>query len=288
MREHCHPALMAAVARALGEFRPRIVVVEHAELAPLVSLRDGDMRFVLDLHDAYGAGDFATAAEAQDFAALLARYDALIVCSEEDRALVQHRRIECVANGARVEGVDYVPSSGSRLLFVGPFRYRPNRDGIASFLRDAWPAVRAAVPDATLTILGGDESLVVARAEPAFASPGVVVLGHRDDVPRWLAECALAINPVAGIRGSAVKLVETLAAGRVCVSTRDGTRGFDGASPALVAVDAIADMADPIVRLLRDDAQRHRLEAAGGQALDRFEWHHSVARQRALLQELVD
>ena len=45
------------------------------------------------------------------------------------------------------------------------------------------------------------------------------VVGHRDDVPALLARCALTINPLAQIRGSAVKLVESLAAGRVCVTT---------------------------------------------------------------------
>jgi len=195
--------------------------------------------------------------------------------------------VECVANGARIEALDYTPSSGSRLLFVGPFRYAPNREGISRFARDVWPAVRAAVPDATLTILGGDESLAIVREEAALRAPGVEVLGHRDDVPRWLAQCALAINPVGGIRGSAVKLVETLAAGRVCVTTRDGVRGFAGASPALVEVDSIAAMAEPIVRLLRNSDERHRLEASERHALDRFGWHHAIARHRALLTDLL-
>ena len=88
----------------------------------------------------------------------VARYDALTVCSDEDRALVAHPRVVCVANGATVRGIAYRPSRVAALLFVGPFRYRPNREGIVRFLREAWPRVREAVPEATLTILGGDES----------------------------------------------------------------------------------------------------------------------------------
>jgi GT2 family glycosyltransferase len=286
MREHCHDTLMHAMKEAMREFAPRIVVVEHAELAPVISLRSGQ-RFVLDLHDAYGARDFATAQEAAAFAALLTQYDALTVCSHEDRALVSHRRVEIVANGARIDAADAQPSSGNGLLFIGPFRYGPNREGIAAFLREAWPAVRAAVPEATLTVLGGDESLALAASDPALRQAGVTVLGHRDDVPSLLARCAIAINPIAGIRGSAVKLVETLAAGRVCVSTRDGARGFAGAAPALVTVERIAEMPAPIVRLLRDSAQRHALETTDRGALDAFGWHHSVARQRALFESLT-
>ena len=82
-------------------------------------------------------------------------------------------------------------------------------------------------------------------ANRAFDAEGVQVVGHRDDVPALLAQCALTINPLAHIRGSAIKLVESLAAGRVCVTTVDGARGFAiGAPPGLVIVPDVAAMAD--------------------------------------------
>jgi GT2 family glycosyltransferase len=288
MREHCHPALVAAVAAALRDYRPQVVQVEHAELAPLVRQRTADARWILALHDAYGPADFADSADAARFADDLRAYDALTVCSDEDRALVAHPRITCVPNGGNVAAGDYRPSETLRLLFVGPFRYRPNRDGIVRFLREAWPAIRAAVPAGTLTILGGDEHATLRGDEDAFSAPGVEVLGHRDDVPRLLAASALTINPLAAIRGSAVKLVESLAAGRACVSTADGARGFAAsAHTGLVIVPGIADMAAPIIRLLQDAAERHRREQPDPRALEPFGWPHAVRRQRALYDELL-
>jgi glycosyltransferase involved in cell wall biosynthesis len=241
---------------------------------------------VLDLHDAYDARDFASMEDARRFAADLGAYDALTVCSEEDAALIHHPRVVCLQNGAHVRGVEYRPSTGHGILFVGPFRYEQNRLGIERFLRDAWPAIRAAVPDAVLTILGGDEALAAVPQPPLVTQEGVRVLGHRDDVARILADHALAINPLTGIRGSAVKLVEALVQGRVCVTTEEGARGFRSALGILVA-SSVADMAEPVARLLRDDAQRHRLEAPKPEALDAYGWHHSVARQRALLDTLA-
>jgi hypothetical protein len=126
------------------------------------------------------------------------------------------------------------------------------------------------------------------RDAPLFAQAGVTVLGHRDDVARILAAHALAINPLTGIRGSAVKLVETLALGRVCVSTVEGARGFLSAPPpGLVTTGTVAGMAEPVARLLSDERARHRLEAPVAQELDRYEWHHSVARQRELFDALL-
>jgi GT2 family glycosyltransferase len=284
MREHCHPALEHAVSTGIAEFQPHVVVVEHGELAPLVRLRTEGSRWVLDLHDAYAADDFASEADARRFSADVAAYDAVTVCSEEDRALVAHPRVVCIANGANVSAAAYEPSASSNLIFVGPFRYGPDKEGIARFVREAWPAIRSAVPEATLTILGGDES---AGVREAFAQPGVTLLGHRDDVARLIADSALAVNPLSEIRGSAIKLVETLALGRVCVSTVEGARGFaPTAPPALVTAKTVAAMAKPIVALLRDTELRHRLEMPSD-TLDAYEWHHSVDRQRELFDDLL-
>jgi GT2 family glycosyltransferase/glycosyltransferase involved in cell wall biosynthesis len=287
MQTHCHPALVTAVAEALRAFAPALVAVEHAELADLVALRTPDTRWVLDLHDAYGPADFADRADAGRFAQTLAAYDALTVCSDEDGALLAHPRVVCVPNGSSVAATGYEPSAAQRLLFIGPFRYGPNRDGIVRFLHEAWPAIRSAVPQATLLILGGDEHAQWTASEPAFAAEGVQVSGHRDDVPALLAQCALTINPLAQIRGSAVKLVESLAAGRVCVTTTSGARGFtDGAPPGLVLVPDVAAMAAPIVELLTHPERRHALEFPAPGALDRYAWEHGAARLAALLTEL--
>ncbi len=222
------------------------------------------------------------------FAQDLLAYDALTVCSDEDRALVTHPRIESIANGASISSDGYLASEGQRVLFVGPFRYRPNHDGILAFLRTAWPSIRRALPGATLTILGGDEHRADVESEAAFSLPGVEVLGHRDDVPRLLRDCALTINPLTGIRGSAVKLVESLAAGRVCVSTADGARGFGSAAPpGLVVVPNATAMAEPIIALLAQGGRRRELEVPDAATLAQFAWPHAVARQRSLYSALL-
>jgi len=284
-QEHCHAGLVEGLRAAIRDDDPDAVVIQHAELAPLVRQRTGRARWILDLHDAFSPDDFGDDAGFEAFSQDVLRYDAVTVCSAEDAALVSHPRLAIVANGAHVCGGTYVPSQGAGILFVGPFRYAPNREGIERFLRDAWARVRKRVPDATLTILGGDECIEATRDTPLFAQAGVQLMGHRDDVPRLLAQSALAINPLVGIRGSAVKLVETLAAGRVCVTTADGARGFGAAAPGLVVVPDVAAMGDAVAALLRDVARRHALEQPDPAVLDTFGWHHSVARLRELIDD---
>ena len=288
MQTHCHPTLVAAVEEALHSHRPDLVAVEHAELAELVRLRTRDSQWILDLHDAYGPADFAERADAARFAETLREYDALTVCSDEDGAMLVHPRIVCIPNGSSMASTGYRPSASQQLLFIGPFRYGPNREGIVRFLREAWPAIRAAVPAASLLILGGDEQARWTNGEPAFGENGVQVVGHRDDVPALLARCTMTINPLAQIRGSAIKLVESLAAGRVCVTTVAGARGFATGAPAgLVIVPDVAAMAEPVVELLTYPERRHVRERPVPAALDRYAWEHSATRLKALYADLL-
>ena len=286
---HCHPGLVEAVRAAIERYRPAIVEVEHVELSALVRLRQPGQAWVLGLHDAVRPADFATAGEASAFMRdTLAAFDAVTVCSTEDAALTAHRQVVVVPNGSAVSLAGYRPSAGFRLAFVGPFRYAPNLEGLRRFLREAWPAIRAEHPHASLVVLGGDESAAVVASDGALRQDGVTVLGHRDDVESVLREAALTINPLTGIRGSAVKLIESLSAGRICVSTEDGARGFAaGRFDALVTVADVAAMAAPIVDLLSDANRRHALEAADLGRLAEHQWAHCAQRLRELYQRLV-
>src|SRR4030095_16324309 len=94
--------------------------------------------------------------------------------------------------------------------------------------------------------------------------------------------------PLMQIRGSAIKLVESLAAGRVCVTTRAGARGFvTGAPVVLVIVPDVAAMAEPVIELLTHPEHRHALERPMPGALDRYAWEHSVVRLNALYADLL-
>lgn len=288
LREHAHPAMVHALRRLVSRHRPDVVQVEHAELASLSAVRREGERWVLALHDAYSAADFRDAAD--PCADRLHSFDGVIVCSPEDARLVDHPITACVPNGAHPPSNAYRPSSGTRIVFVGPFRYAPNLLGIRRFLDVAWPRILALVPSATLLVLGGDGAPAVSAAEPSFRQPGIEVLGHRDDVGSFLAASVLSINPLEGIRGSAVKLVESLMAGRVCVSTQEGARGFSSMQPGsgLVVVPDVESMADPIVRLLGDSDARHALERSDEEDLADFTWECAARRQMDFYERLLD
>jgi GT2 family glycosyltransferase/glycosyltransferase involved in cell wall biosynthesis len=287
--DHCHPSLVEAVQAAIARYRPDIVQIEHVELADLSRLRLPSQRWVLGLHDAYAETDFFDRAEGALLNARIAdRYDAVTVCSAEDRNMISHPRVVSVPNGSAPSPIAYEPSASLQMLFAGPFRYAQNLDGIRRFLSDAYPSIKSAIPAAAVLILGGEGGAARVAGDAAFSQDGVSVLGHREDVPALLAASALTLNPLTGIRGSAIKVIESLAAGRVCVSTEDGARGFaDAGFAGLLTTARVADMARVVIELLRDDELRHRLEAPDAGRLAGFQWRRSAEIQGSLYRELL-
>ncbi len=286
---HCHRALRDAVQDALLRHRPDLVQIEHVELAALSAVRAPGQRWILGLHDAYDPTDFTDPVAAARFQAnVLNTFDAVTVCSAEDRGMITHPRTVCVPNGTSVEVDEHSPSDSAQLLFMGPFRYAQNLDGIRHFLRIAYPAIKAAVPGANLLVLGGDGAPQAVAGDRAFAQAGVRILEHREDVRELLAQSALTLNPLSGIRGSSVKVIESLAAGRACVCTEDGARGFaDAGLSGLVTVPDIRGMIEPIIGLLEDHETRHRIESPDASQLSRFHWQHCAGIQGDLYRSLL-
>jgi len=289
LRTHCHPSLVDAVEAALRRYRPDLVQIEHVELADLSCLRLPSQRWILGLHDAFSNADFndRTAGDRLQ-QRVVQSYDAVTVCSAEDLAMISHPRVVSVPNGSVVSAA-HTPSTSFQLLFLGPFRYAQNLDGIRNFLIQAYPAIRAAVPAARLVILGGEEAPARIADDAAFLQDGVTVLEHREDVSELLAASALTLNPLTGIRGSSIKVIESLAAGRACVSTEDGARGFIHAGFAgLLTTSNVADMAGVVIELLRDQERRHRIEVPDAARLADYRWDRSAERLSALYRALLE
>lgn len=274
LRRHVHERLRDEMHRLMAVYTPDVVQVEFMELAGLAALRQGDARWCLDLHDVYLDGGSDDALQRN----LLSRYDVLCACSDEDVAQLADSRALLIRNGATDRLSTARPSRGACVLFMGPFRYAPNREGIDAFLREAWPRLRERVPGATLVILGGSES-GAHRNDPLYRSAGVQLIDRYVDPAPWLDACTVTINPQRGIRGSAVKVAESLLAARCCVSTAEGARGFATLdAPGLHVVDGIAAMADATAGLLLDADARHARERPAPDLARALGWQGAADR----------
>lgn len=277
IESHSHARLQEELNYLVAVHRPDLLQFDYIELSGLNP--PAGVPTLLTLHDVLTATDDDRAADSFE-RERLAHYDALIACSPEDLAALAPLRASLVPNGTDVNR-PYRPSTGNRdILFAGPFRYQPNLDGLKTFLAEVFPELRRNFPGITLNILAGEGGRALVAGDDALHAEDIKIIGAVDDVGPWLEACAVTINPLTATRGSSIKLIESLAAGRVCISTRDGARGFlDADLPGLLVANDVSGMIEPIVRMLSNETERIRLEAPRDHILRSFSWDHAAVAQ---------
>ncbi len=204
-------------------------------------------------------------------------YQHSLVCTDNERRdferLIPGAAISTAGNGV---DLDYFRSAGAAkskggLIFTGVMDYLPNVDAVSWFARDILPLVRNAVPAAHFVICGSKPSPAV---QALAQLPGVTVTGRVPDVRPFLDEAEVFVGPLRIARGIQNKVLEAMSMGLPVVSTEQVRRG--AAVPAGEGIEAADDpegFARHVIALLRDDAYRARMGAAGRRAVERdYTW----------------
>lgn len=213
-----------------------------------------------ELHGAmFGDDSMRSDREVERAAWAVADYLIAIQPDEKDEIISAAGRNNVIlcGHGAKAVAEPRLAEPGPVVLFIGN-NYAPNVEGIARFIGDAWPALRAEVPDARLWVVGtvGD-----ALGE---VPPGVEILGRVDDLRAIYDAAAVIINPVDVGTGVSIKLIEALCHGRATVTTSVGIRGMRGAEGAVIVAE-LPQMAGAVGELLGSPERRQALEAAATQ-----------------------
>ena len=166
-------------------------------------------------------------------------------------------------------------------------RARINFDGICRFLRDAYTRVQRAVPQVRLTVVGGPGAQARARSEPLFDNPSITVIDSVESVRELLDAATQTINPQCDLRGSSLKVLESLAAGRVCVRTESGARGHQAHGVVgLLVCEALPAFVPVLAELLTNAGRRHRLERPDPSRLSGCSWQSAASPLRELLADV--
>ena len=115
------------------------------------------------------------------------------------------------------------PRGGAGLLFVGNYGAPPNHDAALLLANEVLPRVRAAVPEATLTLAGSDPPDDVR----ALASEAVQVTGFVPDLAPVTASARVFMGALrfgSGVKG---KILEAMSAGLPIVATAIAAEGID-------------------------------------------------------------
>ena len=163
-----------------------------------------------------------------------------------------------------------------RCLFVGS-NIQPNRSGLAFLLREVWPQVRAAVPNATLAVAGTVcQGLAEFGTENDLRGQGVYGLGRVDSLESEYARAAVCLVPLLVGTGIKIKLLEALGFGKAIVSTGVGIQGLESwAGETVLVADSAFSFAEAVTCLLEHDDLRQVRERS---ALHLAEKHFGLSR----------
>lgn len=218
--------------------------------------------------------------------AAVRRYQRVMAMAEKDAALLgEPERVRVLPNGvdlARFRAVEERP--GKRVLFVGSFRHFPNVSAFRFLWEEVWPLVRAAEPEAELTVIAGP------RPELYAAIPtGLDFHGFVADVVPFYERANLVLAPTLVSAGTNLKVLEAMAMRRAVVATRCGCDGLGltHGESVWVAEGAEATAAG-IVELLRDGGRREAMARAAERiAIERFGWEAIGREQKRIWEELL-
>jgi len=156
-----------------------------------------------------------------------------------------------------------------RVTFLGGLHWPPNAAGIVWFAREVWPSVRAACPDAVLTIIGKSPP-----KELDGRGEGIEATGYVDDPMPYLKETAVFIVPLHAGGGMRVKILDAWAWGLPVVSTTIGAEGINCRhGDNLLIADTAMGFATAIQRVMADRQLASHLSRSCRAAVDEcYDW----------------
>jgi polysaccharide biosynthesis protein PslH len=220
------------------------------------------------------------------------RFHRILAVSEQDRQamarMVDSSRISVIPTGVDLAKFRYDPevrAAGPLVMFIGSMDWVPNIDGVEFFCRDIWPRVLAQIPEAQFRIVGRDPHTRVQK----LASASVHVTGTVPSTIDHLRDAAVLVVPIRMGSGTRIKIYEGMAMGKATVSTHLGAEGLDvHHEHDILLADEPQQFAEYVVKLLRDEEDRRKFEAAAAATAQRYDWSMITERLIEALHRTIE
>lgn len=207
-------------------------------------------------------------------------FDKAFITSAHDKAYLEGhagRRLDdliVLPNGVREDLLSRPPVEDEEdsIVFLGKMNYAPNVDAVVYFANEVFPHIHAQLPDVKFMIVGAspaDEVFKLARVQ------GISVTGYVEDPYIYLERAKVIVAPLRFSAGIQNKILEAMALRKAIVTTSKGARGIAGGEDGMqfIVADEPIHMANKIVELLQDKAQREALGQKARQLVEqRYRW----------------
>jgi len=225
---------------------------------------------------------------------IAAGFAAHITCSELDsarlRAIVPQTNVVAIPNGVDVEYFQPLPRTGARrsLIFVGSMNWYPNIAAVRFLLSQVWPALKAAVPDLHLDIVGSAPPPSLRQL--AGAASDVTMHGYVSDVRPLMSAATLYVCPIRDGGGTKLKLLDAFAMSKCVVAHPIACEGID-AIPGrhVVVAESAESFIERIRHLLQEPHARDEIGRAARQlVVERYAFDGIAQRLSDLFEALTE
>ena len=236
--------------------------------------------------------------------AAICKFQHMIAVSENDRALmmkwIDGNRVTVIPTG--VDLTEYRPApahadpnalaaSAPLVTFIGAMDWEPNVDGVEHFCAEAWPLIKAEVPEARFRIVGRNPDRRVQKwASNSDNNHGSIeVTGRVPSVIEHLHQSAVVVVPLRIGGGTRLKIYEAMATAKAVVSTTVGAEGLDvHHGRDIVLADDPGSFAQAVIMFLKDHQLRRRYEKAAAETAARYDWPAIGERFSEILQSVTE
>src|SRR3990167_858816 len=201
----------------------------------------------------------------------------LAAMSKEDQEFIKRSspnlEVDVVANGVDIEYFSKTKRekpSKPTVLFVGNFKWLPNRDATKFLVREIWPKIKSQIKNARLWIVGRNPPDDIQK----LSTKDVIVDGTVEDIRSAYGGSDVLLAPIRNGRGTKYKILEAMATRTPIVGTRLAIEGINvkSARDALVAHTA-QDLANATVNVLKNPALGSKLaDSAYDLVKNKYNW----------------
>lgn len=202
----------------------------------------------------------------------------LATMSEEDKkfilGFIPKAKIDIVANGVDASFFKEVKRKKLEspvVLFVGQFKWLPNRDAAHFIHRDIWPYIKKEIPNCKLWIVGRHPTPEIKALD---GEPDIIVDEGIEDIRQAYAGASVLLAPIRSGRGTKYKILEAMASGTPVVATSLGIEGIKARDEMEVLIgEGAKDLAKKTVEILADKKKAKRLATTANKLiLKHYNW----------------
>ncbi len=201
----------------------------------------------------------------------------LAAMSQEDKKFIQlldaPLKVDIVANGVDLDFFNKTRKQKPNkptVLFVGNFKWLPNRDATKFLIQAIWPQIKSKVKNARLWIVGRNPTSDILK----LASEDIKIDASVADIRTAYAKANVLLAPIRNGRGTKYKILEAMATKTPIVGTNLAIEGINivNGKEAYVAESA-QELAQKTVTVLKNPQIGSKLsEAAYHLVANSYSW----------------